>query len=150
MCYKQWQENNRPPQVVFEFISNSNTAGEMMDKLDFYSDLGCDEFFVYDYRRGKLSAFHRSREGGLTTVGPDKQGNWNSVLLGMTFGLDGKKLWVRRPDGKLIESQRDITRRADAEAERADAEAERANTEAERAARLAAKLRELGIDPTQL
>lgn len=157
MSYKQWLENNRPPQVVFEFISKSNTADEMLEKLDFYSDMGCEEFFIYDYRRGKFSAFHRSSDGGLATVAPDASGCWKSLLLGMTFGLDGKKLWVRRPDGKLIETQREISRRADAEAERArleagraDAEAERARLEAEKAERLAAKLRELGIDPDRI
>ncbi len=32
--YKQWEENNRPSSVVFEFISKSHTAEELMDKLE--------------------------------------------------------------------------------------------------------------------
>ncbi len=52
----------------------------------------------------------------------------------MAFGLDeAGKLWVRRPDGRLMETQREIARRAEAESQKA--------------ARLAARLRELGIDP---
>lgn len=48
----------------------------------------------------------------------------------MTLGLDGDgRLWIRRPDGQLRESQREIARRAD---------------------RLAAKLREMGVDPDEL
>ncbi len=160
--YKQWEENGRQPNVVFEFVSKSNTAEEMMDKLEFYSEMGCDEFFVYDYRRGKLRLFARSGDQGLMQKFAEADGTWKSALLGMVFGLDeAGKLWVRRPDGRLMETQREIARRAEAEAKRAEAEAKRAEdetrraetetkraeAEAQKAARLAARLRELGIDP---
>ena len=139
--YKQWLENDRPPNVVFEFISKSNTADEIMDKLEFYSDMGCEEFFVYDYRRGKLNAFRRNGGNSLASKPPEDDGAWESRVLGMRLGLDEQgRLWVRRPDGKLMESHREIARRAEAEALRAEAEALRAE-------RLAAKLREMGIDP---
>jgi hypothetical protein len=69
----------------------------------------------------------------------------------MTFGLDESgALWVRRPDGKLVESHRQTVARAEAEAQRADAEAKRAEAEAKRASLLEAKLRELGIDPSSI
>ena len=149
MSYKQWEENNRPPQVVFEFVSLSNTASEMLEKLDFYSDLGCEEFFIYDYRRGKFNAFLRqSPQHPLARVDPGPDGCWHSPLLGVTFGLDQQgALWVRRPDGKLMETQRQLARRAEAESQRAEAESQRAEAESQRADKLAAKLRELGIDP---
>jgi Uma2 family endonuclease len=150
-CYKQWEENGRPPNVVFEFISKSNTAGEMIDKLEFYSDMGCDEFFIYDYRRGKFSAFRRNGGPGLMQKGSEEDGTWESRLLGMRFGLDDAgRLWVRRPDGSLMESQREIARRAEAAARRAEEESRRAEEEARRADRLAEKLRELGVDPDGL
>jgi Uma2 family endonuclease len=50
--YNQWEERGRPPNIVFEFISKRNTASEMMDKLESYSEMGCDEFYLHDYRRG--------------------------------------------------------------------------------------------------
>lgn len=132
--YKQWQENNRPPNVVFEFISKSNTADEMMDKLDFYSEMGCDEFIIYDYRRGKFSLFHRRAGDGLSKKAAEPDGTWKSAVLGMVFGLDEQgKLWARRPDGKRVETHREIVARAEAEAAKA--------------ARLAERLRELGVDP---
>ncbi|MFN0127675.1 MAG: Uma2 family endonuclease [Verrucomicrobiales bacterium] len=148
LSYKQWEENGRPPNVVFEFISKSNSADEMIDKLEFYSEMGCDEFFIYDYRRGSFHAFRRNGCPSLVQKPADPDGTWLSRSLGMTFGLDAHgRLWVRRPDGKLMESQRELARRADAEARRAEAEARRADEEAERADRLAAKLRALGVDP---
>ena len=149
--YKQWEENDRPPNIVFEFISKSNTADEMMDKLEFYSEMGCDEFYVYDYRRGKLSVFRREGSSGLSQRLAGDRDEWVSPLLGITLGLDGAgRLWIRRPDGRLMETQRQIAKRADAEAQRAHAEAQRAQAEKERAERLAAKLRELGIDPDSI
>lgn len=139
--YKQWQENGRQPDVVFEFISKSNTADEMMDKLDFYSDMGCQEFFIYDYRRGKFNAFRRNGGNCLQKKPAETDGTWFSHVLGMSFGLDENgRLWVRRPDGRLMETQRQILARAEQEAARAQQEAARADL-------LAAKLRELGIDP---
>jgi hypothetical protein len=148
----------------------------MMDKLDFYSDMGCLEFFIYDYRRGKFNAFRRNGGDCLQRKEAEPDGTWLSKTLGMTFGLDAeKRLWVRRPDGKLMETQRQLARRAEQESKRAEQESKRAEQEskraeqeskraeqeskraeqeskraeqeAEKAARLAAKLREMGINP---
>jgi Uma2 family endonuclease len=129
-CYKQWEEGGQPPQVVFEFISRSNTADEMMDKLEFYSAMGCEEFFVYDYRRGKLHLFRRDGGPGLAQRQSEEDGAFESKALGMRFGLaeDGA-LWVRRPDGRPFETRRELLERAES---------------------LAAKLRELGVDPESL
>jgi hypothetical protein len=81
-------------------------------------------------------------------------GTWASPVLGMVFGLDPKgRLWVRRPDGKLVETRREVRLRAEAEAKRADeaeALAAREAEEAAKASRLAAKLRELGMDPDSI
>jgi len=63
----------------------------------------------------------------LAPVAPGPDGSWHSPLLGMDFGVDpSRHLWIRRPDGKLMETQKEISARAK---------------------RYAAKLRELGVDP---
>jgi Uma2 family endonuclease len=127
----QWKENDRPPQVVFEFLSTSNSAKEMADKLTFYTEFGCQEYYIYDYQRGTFAA-HRQLPGDseMTKQAPSLDHTWRSDLLGVTFGLshDGK-LWARRPDGRLMETQRQIWKRAE---------------------KLARKLRALGIDPDSL
>lgn len=144
MSYQQWEENDRPPQVVFEFLSTSKTAQEMMDKLEFYSDMGCAEFYIYDYQRRIFSSFRRPRPAdALAKAEPDAPGEWTSPLLGMTFGLDPDgRLYVRRPDGKLFESRSQLLKRAQDAAQRAQQEKQRAD-------RLAAKMRELAIDLEQ-
>lgn len=157
--YMQWKENGRPPQVVFEFLSSSNTAREMMEKLDFYSDHGCLEYYIYDYQKGTFAAYERPAGGDqLIKVKSAADHSWTSAMLGCVFGLSSTgKLWVKRPDGRFMESQHEIWQRAEAESKRAEAEArraevesKRAEAESKRAEALARKLRELGVDPDQL
>ncbi|NER03433.1 MAG: Uma2 family endonuclease [Okeania sp. SIO3C4] len=60
--YKQWEENNIPPQVVFEILSPSNTQKEMNKKLLFYNRHGVEEYYIYDPDKNQLSGFLRSGE----------------------------------------------------------------------------------------
>jgi Uma2 family endonuclease len=46
--YKQWEEGNIAPQVVFEVLSPGNRAGEMARKFDFYDRFGVEEYYLYD------------------------------------------------------------------------------------------------------
>jgi Uma2 family endonuclease len=46
--YRQWEEANIAPQVVFEVLSPGNRAGEMRNKLDFYDKYGVEEYYIYD------------------------------------------------------------------------------------------------------
>src|SRR5581483_7925797 len=41
--YKQWEEGNIPPQVVFEVLSPSNRYSEMQRKFWFYERYGVEE-----------------------------------------------------------------------------------------------------------
>ncbi len=43
--YKQWEEDNIAPQVVFEILSPSNTMSEMAAKQQFYEKYGVLEMF---------------------------------------------------------------------------------------------------------
>ncbi len=42
--YQQWQEDNIPPQVVFEVLSPGNRLSEMVRKLRFYERYGVEEY----------------------------------------------------------------------------------------------------------
>src|SRR5205085_1187325 len=57
--YKQWEEDNVPPQVVFEVMSPNNTAPEMQRKLEFYRKYGIEEYYIYDPDRGTLRGYLR-------------------------------------------------------------------------------------------
>ena len=57
--YKQWEENNIAPQVVFEILSKSNTRQEMEDKLTFYDRYGVLEYYLYDPQKNRLKGWVR-------------------------------------------------------------------------------------------
>ncbi len=157
--YKQWEEVNIAPQVVFETLSPGNRPEEMERKFKFYEQYGVEEYYIYDPDDGRFEALLRR--------GP------RLVRVKAVFGFVSRRLQIRFepgpgsdnlkifwPDGELFQRPNvDIGRRkgaekrastaenlAAAESERADAERERAAAEKERADRLAAQLRTLGLE----
>jgi len=167
--YCQWEENHIAPQVVFEVLSPGNRAGEMKKKFVFYDTYAVSEYYVYAPDRIRLSGWIRGNNNLLNPVG-DMQG-WISPLLKIRFELADDDLYIFRPDGKKflspVESERlhqkeiqkeqlkTLLAERKAEAERkekllaerkAEAEYQRAEAERLRAERLAARLRELGIE----
>lgn len=129
--YFLW-EFEKPPDVVVEIVSNTK-GHELDEKLRYYARLDVSYYVVYDplhllmedplrvHERGFGRRYRRRDDYNLPDVG-----------LSLTFweGVyeDGKGSWLRWCD-----SQSNLI-----------------PTGAERAARLAAKLRELGIDPDEV
>lgn len=128
--YQQWHEGGIAPQVVFEILSPGNRILEMMRKLQFYTRYGVEEYYVFDPESKELSGWIRA-EGGLEEV-PEMHG-WVSPRLGVRFELDAGGLHLYRPDGQPFKRYVELARELDAERERAE--------------RLAARLRELGVEP---
>jgi len=95
--YRQWQENNQPPQVVFEILSPGNRLKEMNQKRDFYDFYGVEEYYIYDPDRQDLAGFER-RQGKLTVIDDIEQ--WTSPRLGIRFELTAEDLTVYYPDGR--------------------------------------------------
>ena len=171
--YREWVEEGVVPQVVFEIDSPSNTAAEMERKLAIYDRRGVEEYYYYDPESGSLEGWRR--ESGRLLPIPDVE-DWTSPRLGISFEAPPFKdaLVVRGPDGRrfrtYVELSRDVEaaerlarretrlrrraeRSAKLESQRADEErrlreAAEAETRAalERAERMAARLRELGLE----
>ncbi|MEM9152891.1 MAG: Uma2 family endonuclease [Cyanobacteria bacterium P01_F01_bin.3] len=149
--YKQWEEDNVPPQVVFEILSPGNTTAEMNRKLLFYHDFGVEEYYLYNPDEEILEGWVR-QESILDVIDPIE--NWVSPRLNIRFDTSGEELQIFRPDGQRFLSYTEIAQRAEAERQRAEAESQRAEAESQRAEeaeaktkRLAERLREMGIDP---
>lgn len=156
--YKQWVEGGIAPQVVFEVLSPSNTPAEMVRKRGFYDRFGVQEYYVYDPDNVELSGWVRGPRGLDAIARPD---GWVSPLLGIRFARREEEFWIFRPDGRLFLSYEEIDQESRRFAQLAEksrgvadlainqfvAERQRADAERQRAERLAAKLRELGIDP---
>jgi Uma2 family endonuclease len=143
-CYKQWEENGIPPQVVFEVVSPSNTAEDMIRKLAFYQKYGVEEYYVYDPEEQSCGGWFRAGAGLELIARID---SWRSPRLGITFHLSQEGLELLHPDGRPFAETWEAIRRAEEEHARAEEERARAEEEHARAERLAAKLRALGIDP---
>jgi Uma2 family endonuclease len=131
--YKQWEEDNVPPQVVFEVLSPGNRAGEMTQKFRFYERYGVEEYYLYDPETGELYGWLRN--GAALDDVPNMAG-FTSPRLGVRFGTAEGELQLFRPDGQRFLTYLELA---------AQREAERQLKE-----KFAAKLREMGIDPEQL
>ncbi|MCC5899858.1 MAG: Uma2 family endonuclease [Phormidium sp. BM_Day4_Bin.17] len=122
--YKQWEEDNIAPQVVFEILSPGNRVSEMVQKQAFYDCYGVEEYYVYDPDEVDLAGMIR-HQGRLEPI-EEIQG-WVSPRLQIRFQLEEGTLNIFTPTGDpflgFIELDR---RRRDAEAER-DRERQRAN-----------------------
>lgn len=142
--YKQWEEDNIAPQVVFEILSPCNTKAEMNRKLLFYNQHGVEEYYLYDPKANELSGWRRS-DDLLDVIDPMDQ--WVSPLLGIRFDLTGDELRIFYPDGKIFHTYAEIS----AQLEQANQQVEQANQQVElaqqRAERLAEQLRALGLEP---
>jgi Uma2 family endonuclease len=151
--YKQWEEGNIPPQVVFEVLSPGNRAGEMARKLQFYERHGVEEYYVLDPDRADLIGYIRN--GNHFTLVEDMFA-FESPRLRIRFGIEDDEVMLYRPDGRPFVKFEEIGRLHEEalellKSERRNLEAERQKAEAERqkAERLAAQLRALGIEPEQ-
>lgn len=139
--YKQWQEDNIAPQVVFEILSPGNTEGEMDRKLQTYARCGVEEYYIYDPDRYILKGYQRSDDFYLDRI--EAMNDWTSPRLGINFSLSGDELQITHPDGRIFETfDRVATERDLLIAEKQQLEIEKNKRDA--------KLRELGIDPDTL
>ncbi|TAG63032.1 MAG: Uma2 family endonuclease [Oscillatoriales cyanobacterium] len=141
---------------------------KMNKKFSFYQRYGVDEYYVYDPQRNDLEGWQRI-EGILEPIEPME--GWISPRLGVRFELPESGLEIYRPDGerflsyseinaqRLLERQRaeqefqraeQEFQRAEQEFQRAEQEALKAQQAAQRSQLLAAKLRELNIDPDSI
>jgi Uma2 family endonuclease len=94
--YKQWQEDNIPPQVAFEILSPSNTSVEMAKKLLFYNCYGVEEYYIYNPDTNNLEIWIR-KDGILDSV--TDSDDWVSPRLNIRFEQSAPEIQIYRPDG---------------------------------------------------
>lgn len=140
--YKQWEESNIAPQVVFEVLSPSNTAMEMLDKLDFYERNGVEEFILLDPEKHEFIAYE-SQKGKLIRANqlPD---TWQSPRLGIQFQIAEGKLLALDPTGVPLKTFAELkTEKDELKAQNISLSTEK-DEALEEVERLKAQLRELG------
>ncbi len=160
--YLQWLEKNVAPQVVFEIFSKSNRRRENKENLlEFYKKYGVEEYYSYDPDRN-VFVIYLLQGNDITRL--EDMPTWESPLLKIRFEWSEAGFIIYRPDGDPFINFQELGRqykeekklrlrerkRADNEAHRADNEANRADASEKQRLILAAKLRQLGVDPDAL
>jgi len=142
--YKTWEENDKIPDFVLEITSKTTRSKDQGAKKGIYAFLGVREYFQYDptgdYLNPQLQGLHLV-EGNYfpvtTNTLPDGTVSLPSQVLGLELRLERGKLRFYNPTtGQTL-----LTHEEEAVARQAAQE---------KAQRLAAKLRELNIDPDSL
>jgi Uma2 family endonuclease len=114
--YKQWEEENIPPQVVFEILSPGNRKQEMDAKFAFYEQYGVEEYYLYDPDRGRLRGWLRDEHDRLQPIA--RMSGWRSPRLKVRFEMEGLRLQLYFPDGRPFLTFVELDRRRRAAEER--------------------------------
>jgi Uma2 family endonuclease len=160
-----WEENGKYPHVIVEILSPTTARTDRESKKELYQEtFRTPEYFWFEPYTLEFAGFHLLN-GKYQPIEPNDKGYLWSEQLGLYLGIHDGLLRYFTPEGNLVptpeetarqeaqraerETQRAEreTQRAERETQRAEQETQRAKQETQRAERLAAKLRELNIDP---
>lgn len=120
--YRQWREENIPPQVVFEILSPSNTTSqgvqEMQSKFNFYQTHGVEEYYIYDPETYQLQGW--LRQGQRLEPIPNLAG-WISPRLEIRFEVRSHQdPEIYYPDGRKFVTSLELAAQAEQAQQRAD------------------------------
>ena len=138
--YRQWEEENVAPQVIFEIISPGNRLQELVRKFKFYERYGVEEYYVYEPDRLDLMGWLRSREQ-LAEI--DQMDGWVSPRMGVRFDLSAGELQIFTPAGNRFFTHLELAQQKEEQRQRAERAEDRIKV-------LEARLREAGVNPEKL
>lgn len=144
--YKQWEEANLPPTVVFEILSPGNRLGNLAKKLQFYNRYGVEEYYIYNPDDGELIGWLRT-DATLEVI--EEMAGWVSPHLGIRFEPTLERLEIFRLDGQKFLTYTELAQQLERAEQRVEQAERRAELAEQQAIRLAEQLRALGIDPEQ-
>ncbi|MBE9115720.1 Uma2 family endonuclease [Lusitaniella coriacea LEGE 07157] len=160
-----WEEEGKYPNFILEILSDSTAKIDRGLKKKLYQDtFRTPDYFWFDPYTGEFTGFHLV-DGKYEPLEANEQSQLWSQQLGLYLGIEGGLLRFFTEEGELVPTPEE-----DAQSERQQKESERQQKESERqqkelaqqqkeserqqkeiaqqkAERLAAKLRELNIDP---
>lgn len=147
-----WEENGRYPDVIVELMSSSTAEVDTGIKKDIYEQIfKTPDYFVFDpFDPSSLQGWHLDANQRYQPLVPNEQGWLWCQRLGLWLGnwegtIDRETaVWLRfyHREGNLVPLPEE------AAGAKAEQERQRAEQERQRAERLAARLRELGEDPS--
>jgi Uma2 family endonuclease len=160
---------------ALEISVSGDAKKDFEDNVARYARLGIPEYFAFNVSRSRLLGWRLPRIGAPAYEAIVPQGGrWRSTVLDLDVCLEQGQLRFYDSNAPLLDARElvmrlsgmvdaaigraedearraeDEARRAEDEARRAEGEARRAEDETRRAERLAARLRELGVDPDKI
>lgn len=156
-----WEEDGKYPNVIVELLSSSTAKIDRGLKKQIYQDtFRTPDYFWFDPDSLEFQGF-RLMGGQYQTLQPNPQGWLWSQQLELYLGVNQRQLRFFTPQGQLVPTPEESAEAAQQQLEVVQQQAEAAQQQAEAAQqqlevvqlqkeRLAAKLRELGIDPETL
>jgi Uma2 family endonuclease len=146
-----WEEEGKYPNVIVEILSSSTakTDKELKKKL-YQNTFRTPDYFWFDPYSLEFAGFYLTN-GKYQDLEANEKGQLWSQQLGLYLGVHQEFLRFFTPDGELVPTPEEVaeSERQQKEVERQQKEVERQQKQLaeERVERLAAKLRELNIDP---
>jgi len=142
-----WEEEGKYPNIIIELLSDSTAKTDRGLKKEIYQDIfRTPDYFWFDPDSLEFKGFHLL-DGIYHDLQPNEQGHLWSQQLNFYLGIHNRQLRFFAPDGQLMPTPEESAQAAEAMAE---AERQRAEAERQRNQKLAAKLRELGVDTDSL
>ncbi len=128
-----WEEEGRYPNLIIELLSESTAKTDRGLKKQIYQDtFRTPDYFWFDPNTLEFQGYHLL-DGQYHELEPNEQGWLWSHQLELYLGIQDQRLRFFTPDGELVPTPE-----------------ETAQAELQRNEKLAAKLRELGVDPNDL
>ncbi|MBG1268371.1 Uma2 family endonuclease [Nostoc sp. WHI] len=125
-----WEEDGKYPNLIIEILSDSTGNTDKGLKKQIYQDIfRTPDYFWFDPETLEFTGFHLL-DGEYQPLQPNPQGWLWSQQLGLYLGVYQENLRFYTPEGELVPTPEEV-----------------AQQETQRSDRLAAKLRELNIDP---
>jgi Uma2 family endonuclease len=136
--------------LALEITLSGSRRKDLLDNTERYARLGIPEYFILDLHSRRIIG-HRLEPGSrsYTAIAP-QAGRWASQVLGLDLVLEGGRIRFYAGTAPLLESDELIGRLStmvDSLVAEKEALEQRATSAEDRAERLAARLRELGVDP---
>lgn len=142
-----WEEEGRYPDLIIEILSDTTATVDRTTKKALYQNtFRTPEYFWFDPDTLEFQGFSLNQRLYQAIV-PNDQGWLWSDCLQLFLGIHADQLRFFLPGGELVPTPQEAALAAEQRAVEAD---QRAVEASQRADRLAAKLRELNIDPEML
>ena len=125
-----WEEDGKYPNVIIEILSPKTADTDKGFKFQLYQDtFRTYDYFWFDPDSLEFVGFHLV-DGKYQPLVANERGHLWSQQLGLCLGISRGQLRFFTPEGQLVPTPEEV-----------------AEQETQRAERLAAKLRELNVDP---